>query len=516
MRLGQYDIPDWLDRRFGRTPGFPDDAPPIYAHCYNDTVTDGDFSFEVLPLDDGDEVFERARAGVAALPASVRTPEVDVVGTLAGKSCYHGSASLWGWWSGDSPPSTYHAYSGCRPLSTSQADTLKTIKNLPDSPVRWIRALGDSNSRNFIKDGIPAGLMLIPPGTYPPEQEVAGAQGTFPCIYGLNPTNGKDEQFLCLLFPEGRTTPLLFSHAWFTMADNDSEPLEAVFRRTLRETFRTANHTASLLNDYFAGRFGHYDEHIFPHTVDTLLAPWPELLNLSYADHTLVSFGSHNTEATTADWTAKLDNLTAMWPRSTHEPELVSPEQPRREDLSFVYTTPVNSNLIPSVRRALAPLFSLSSSLARTPSGSSLTPRPLPPPPAPPPSLRPLAEVRPPVHRAQQHAQRGAQRARGVVPRLGRLPRRAGALAGRRRGPSVPRRLLRLDARHAGGHARRRALLPAQLRRPHAAHPRPRRPACGRRALALVEGERARRLRRPRSDPTPLSLDVDVEAVPLL
>ncbi|GAA5908553.1 hypothetical protein JCM8208_002663 [Rhodotorula glutinis] len=348
VRLVEYDIPDWLDRRSGRTPGFPDDAPPIYAHCYNDTVTDGDFAFEVVPLEAGVDVFERARAGVAALPGSVRTPEVDVVGTLSGKSCYHGSASLWGWWTGDNPPSTYHAYSGCRPRSTSQRDTHDFITSLPETPIRWIRALGDSNSRNFIKDGIPAQLMLIPPGTYPPEQEPAGINGTFPCIYGLNPTNGKDEQFLCLLFPEGATTPFVFSHAWFTMADNDSEPLEVVFRRSLREAYGHANHSASLLNNYYGGRFGKYDERIFPHTVETLLAPWPELLNLSYADHTLVSFGSHNTEATTADWTAKLDNLTAMWPRSRHEPELVSPLQPRREDLSFVYTTPVNSNLIPA------------------------------------------------------------------------------------------------------------------------------------------------------------------------
>ncbi|KPV73310.1 uncharacterized protein RHOBADRAFT_55070 [Rhodotorula graminis WP1] len=347
VRLVAYDIPDWRDRRTGSTPGFPDDAPPIYAHCYNDTVIDGEFEFEVLPLEDRGDVFERARAGVAALPPSVRAPEMDVVGTLAGKACYHGSTSLWGWWSGDRAPSTYHAYSGCRPLSTTQADTRDFITALRDTSIRWIHVLGDSNSRNFVKDGLPVRLMLIPRGTYPPEQEPDGVDGTCPCIYGVNPKNGKDEQFLCLLFPKGRTTPLIFSHAWFSLADNDSEPLDVVYRRTLREAYRDANHTAQLLNEYYGGRFGRYDERIFPHTVETLLAPWPELLNLTYADHTLVSFGSHNTEATSADWTAELDNLMSIWPRSKHEPELVSPSQPRREDLSFVYTTPVNSFLIP-------------------------------------------------------------------------------------------------------------------------------------------------------------------------
>ncbi|GAA5945664.1 hypothetical protein JCM3775_000002 [Rhodotorula graminis] len=347
-RLIAYGIPDYLDRVTGRMSLADERALPPYSHSYNDTVTDGDFEFEVLPLEAGGDVFERARAGVAALPSSARSPATDVVGTLVGRSCYHGSTSLWSWWSGAVSPATYHAYSGCRPLSTSQADTRDFIKALPDTSIRWIRALGDSNSRNFIKDGIPAGLMLIPRGTYPPEQEPDGVAGTFPCIYGINPNNGKDEQFLCLLFPEGRTTPLIFSHAWFTMADNDSEPLEVVFRRTLREAYRDANHTAQLLNEYYAGRFGKYDERIFPHTVETLLAPWPELLNLTYADHTFVSFGSHNTEATSAVWTAKLDNLTSIWPRSKHEPELVSPSQPRREDLSFVYTTPVNSALIPA------------------------------------------------------------------------------------------------------------------------------------------------------------------------
>ncbi|GAA6004451.1 uncharacterized protein JCM10292_007076 [Rhodotorula paludigena] len=314
VRLLDYDVPDIVDRDNQRVPLDSTGKPPAWAKCYNDTIGDGEHSFEVLPA--SADVNARLRENVARLPSAIRTADIESAGTLVNTSCSSRSDVLAGSWSSAAEGGRFQAFSGCDLLSTARDAVSAYIARSPDTSIKWVRFIGDSNTRMLVKDNIPWINLLLPPGLYP--VELPNGRGTPPCIYGFNPVHGKDEQYLCVLRLGSSNKPTLVSYEWFSLSPLDS------------------------------GRFGRVDPaYNVTHTVETLLAPFPDLLDLEYADHTLISLGSHRTEATTAEWQAYLDSLTSMWPRSRRHAGLVRPGQPEREDLTLINTTPIDAGSIP-------------------------------------------------------------------------------------------------------------------------------------------------------------------------
>ncbi|GJN93292.1 hypothetical protein Rhopal_006339-T1 [Rhodotorula paludigena] len=348
VRLIDYNISDIVDRNSSRVRVKQGEVPPAWSVCYNDTISDGVHSFEVLPAPS--DLFSRVRLSIASVPSAVRTLDMETAGTLVGQPCANQPDVLSGLWSTVAEGGAFQAFTGCEALSTAKAAVGAHLSRLPTTPIKWVRFIGDSNTRNIFKDGIPWRDLRLPTRLYP--VELPSGRGTPPCIYGFNPVHGKDEQFLCVLRYGRDRTPLLFTYEWYTLEPHDSELIEAVYPRNVRQAFSTAYSNVSVLNGYFAGRFGRYDTaYNVTHTVETLLAPFPDLLELEYADHTLVSFGSHRAEAPPPEWQAHLDYLASAWPRSRNQSAPIKPGQPLREDLTFIYTTPANTPAIPEVRR---------------------------------------------------------------------------------------------------------------------------------------------------------------------
>ncbi|GJN93308.1 hypothetical protein Rhopal_006355-T1 [Rhodotorula paludigena] len=344
VRLVDFDVPDIVDRDNQRVPLDPSGEPPAWAKCYNESISDGEHAFEVLPAIA--DVPARLRENVARLPSAIRTADIDSAGTLANTSCSSRSDVLAGSWSSAAEGGHFQAFSGCDSLSTARDAVPGYIARSPETTIKWIRFIGDSNTRMLVKDNFPWINLLLPPGLYPVEPP--NGRGTPPCIYGFNPVHGKDEQYLCVLHLGPSKTPTLISYEWFSLNPLDSSPLEDVYPRSVRQAFASLYSNSTILNERFTGRFGRVDPaYNVTHTVETLLAPFPDLLDLEYADHTLVSFGSHRTETTTAEWQAHLDSLTSMWPRTRQHAGLARAGQPEREHLTLINTTPIDAVSIP-------------------------------------------------------------------------------------------------------------------------------------------------------------------------
>ncbi|GAA6004455.1 uncharacterized protein JCM10292_007078 [Rhodotorula paludigena] len=344
VRLIVYNISDIVNRDSSRARLKQGEVPPAWSICYNDTISDGVHSFEVLSAPS--DLFSRVRLSMASVPSAVRTLDMETAGTLVGQPCAKQPDVLSGVWSTVAEGGAFQAFTGCEALTTAKAAVGAHLSRLPTTPIKWVRFIGDSNTRNIFKDGMPWRDLRLPTGLYP--VELPSGRGTPPCIYGFNPVHGKDEQLLCVLRYGRDRTPLLFTYEWYTLEPHDSELIEAVYPRNVRQAFSTAYSNVSVLNGYFAGRFGRYDAaYNVTHTVETLLAPFPDLLELEYADHTLVSFGSHRADAPPLEWQAHLDYFASAWPQSRKQSAPIKPEQPLREDLTFIYTTPANTPAIP-------------------------------------------------------------------------------------------------------------------------------------------------------------------------
>lgn len=338
-RLVVYNVPDIMDRKSSRDGIVNVEALPDWAICYNDTIIDGQQRITVTP---GVEVWSRLRKALDSLPRAIRAPRMDAVGKLDGRSCWSTADKLDGYWRIRNGVNTFSPFSGCTTVVVSDPAALERVQQQPRTNLKWIRLLGDSSTRFLIKHGIPWDDIPIPRGTYDLEP---GEGGTFPCIFGFNPVHGKDEQFLCLLQLDPDRSPVIVSLEWFTLSPVTSEPLLTVFNRSMKESFATAYHNASLLNNYWRHRKSYDASYNVTHTLETLLAPWPDLQNIDHADNTIVSFGSHNAEATTQQWQQNMEELllarSESRSRRKHDPW---------ETLTFAYTTAGNSKIIPTVR----------------------------------------------------------------------------------------------------------------------------------------------------------------------
>ncbi|KAK4695890.1 hypothetical protein P7C70_g8469, partial [Phenoliferia sp. Uapishka_3] len=353
VRLWHYEVPDALDRPITQHNQVP---RPEFSVCYDNEIQFGRYVFSVRTTSGAVEnVYHQAQQMLNLIPMEYKTSATQAVGSAYGKTCYgnmHSSHGAFDFGGADSPLNIthFHPMSGCqgpKPLHVGLDPPQPILPHgVQSTSVQWIRLLGDSNTRHLFKNAFIWNRMRIPEGTYPEELK---EHGTFPCIWEWNPVTGKDEQFLCLLVYSPIHPPIAITMEWYNLDELDSRSLKAVYCQNLQEVAARAYHNITTLN----GPMGYHFHPSYPvhHTVETLLAPWPALLHLEHADHTFISFGSHKTEATIEAWRVEAQELLNMWPRRVKETE--NGPQPlihnKREDLTILFTTAANPQLIPKV-----------------------------------------------------------------------------------------------------------------------------------------------------------------------